>query len=268
MIRKAVSAGGFYPGEARRLEQNLDQYLSGQPPAAEATLRGIIVPHAGYLYSATVAARAYHLLPGLAHRPRRVFILAPAHFVPATASIGRFDQYETPLGLVEVDLPLCRKLLKSSSAFQDNNAAHLPEHSLEVQLPFLQRTLRDFRLVPILLGEAADTRAVAAALQPYFTSQNNLFVFSSDLSHYHPYTEAQCLDQSTLDILCSLDLDHAGQLDACGDRCLETAMLLAASSDCHIELLEYKNSGDTAGDKDSVVGYAACAIYKNSIKKS
>lgn len=262
MIRKAVAANAFYPGDARQLAKTLQNYLTGSPAAAgQPALRGLIVPHAGYIYSGAVAASAYRLLSVLPARPYRVFLLGPAHFVAAGAALGLFEAFVTPLGQVEVDLAFCRRLLKTSPLFTDNRQAHLPEHSLEVQLPFLQQTLPHFRLVPLLLGGKADPRAVAAALQPYFLNKNSLFIFSSDLSHYHPYTEARCLDRVTLDVLCSLDLGQSAQMEACGDNCLQVAMRLARLNNCSIELLAYKNSGDTTGSKDSVVGYAACAIY-------
>ncbi len=186
MIRHAAVAGSFYPKNSRQLENALDRVLKTAEPKSLTNLKGLIVPHAGYVYSALVAAQAYRQLLELPRQPYNVFLIGPAHHVSTSVSIGMFEAFETPLGRVEVNREICQKLLSQNTWLTSDPTPHLPEHSLEVQLPFLQKTLNNFRIIPILVGDAR-AGDIAAILAPYFLQPDSLFVFSSDLSHYHPY---------------------------------------------------------------------------------
>jgi AmmeMemoRadiSam system protein B len=262
MLRKSAVAGSFYPADPHQLDLYIDQILDSAGGISPGEIKGLIVPHAGYVYSAPVAATAYRQLRQFPDKNYNIFLLGPAHFSPATAAVGLFEAFETPLGKVPVNQQICRELLDRNPELEVNPEAHLPEHSLEVQLPFLQKALKNFQIIPILLGDVSP-RQITNALSPYFSQKNSLFIFSSDLSHYHPYDEAEELDRQTLKILLERNLPQAYRLEACGDKGLTVAMQLAEKFNCRIQLLDYRNSGDTAGDKKAVVGYAACAITQS-----
>ncbi len=260
MIRKSAVAGAFYPAEADTIKKMAGEYLEKAPLKQYDDLRGIIVPHAGYIYSGPTAAFAYKQLTSLPEKKFNVFILGPSHYVYTTVSLGSFDAFETPLGSIKVNQALCQELLKNPD-IEFYPQAHTREHSLEVQLPFLQICLKNFEIIPLVLGEASPNR-LAEILSPFFLKEENLFVFSSDLSHYNPYEQAKAIDRTSLEIIKSLDLNNDGKIDACGKIPIQTAMHLAQKNNCKIELLDYRNSGDTAGDKEGVVGYSAFAIHK------
>ncbi len=263
MQRKSAVAGSFYPANPDQLGQYIDQVLYSARKNPLKNIKGLIVPHAGYVYSAPVAAFAYRQLQQIPDLTYNVFLLGPAHYFPTTAAVGLFETFETPLGKVPVNQEICRELLAHNPDLEINPEAHLPEHSLEVQLPFLQKTLKNFRIIPILLGDVSP-RQITEALLPYFPQKNSLFIFSSDLSHYHPYKEAEILDRQTLKIMLDQNLPQAYRMEACGDKGLTVAMQLADKFSYQIQLLDYRNSGDTAGDKKAVVGYAACVLTQST----
>ena len=222
-------------------------------------IRGIIVPHAGYIYSGPVAAYAFNLLRSMKGKiPSRIIIIGPSHYAafPGLAESG-YDSWSTPLGETKAFSIRSRE---NQAALMDFPAAHEPEHSLEVQLPFLQVALEGegFEIDPILTGDIgplSGAEAIASAIDDSF------LVISSDLSHYLPYKDAIAKDGKTLDILKSMDANlfsHDG--DACGRAGISIAIALAKKKGWSIRLLKYANSGDTAGPKTDVVGYAALAI--------
>jgi hypothetical protein len=260
MIRKSAVAGSFYPAGQNEIKKTVLKFINDAPGKKYADLKGIIVPHARYIYSGPTAGFAYKQLTDLPDKKWNVFILGPAHYGYTTASVGDFDEFETPLGKIPVNKTICGELLKNVD-MEFLPQVHGPEHSLEVQLPFLQMTLKNFEIIPILLGEINPDR-ISEILNPYFNTGNSLFVISSDLSHYTPYKEAAATDKNSISKIISLATVQENEIDACGSMGIEVAMRLAKNNSCKIELLDYRNSGDTAGQKDSVVGYASLAIYK------
>jgi len=261
MIRKPAVAGMFYPDNPETLTTEVKGFIeAANPTKKQLNLKGVIVPHAGYIYSGPIAGTAYRLLQEQVHpeKYQNVFILAPSHHAYIEASVGNYESYETPLGQAKVNKEICNQLEKNIPFIPE---AHEREHSLEVQLPFLIESLKDFQIVPILLGEPSLDK-MAELLDPYFNDENNLFIVSSDLSHYLPYEQANRTDKKTLEIITSLNIAQEREIDACGQAGIKIMMRLAKNSGYKIDLLDYRNSGDTAGDKTGVVGYGALAIYK------
>lgn len=261
-VRPAAVAGRFYPGSAHALRREIDAYLEAAPAASQAigalAPKMVLVPHAGYVYSGPVAARAYACLEAVRGRVRRVVLIGPAHRVVVRGvAIPLADAFETPLGRVSVDAPALAALdgLPQVTA---NDRAHAEEHSLEVQLPFLQRVLGEFSLVPLAVGQATH-EDVAAVLERVWGGDETLIVVSSDLSHDLPYHEARRRDKATIDRVLGLDatLDHD---EACGATPLAGALLAARRHRLVPRLLDLRNSGDTAGPRQRVVGYAAVAF--------
>jgi MEMO1 family protein len=257
-IRPAAVAGYFYPGEGDTLAGTVRHLLEGAKagPAPKA----IVVPHAGYVYSGPVAASAYARLAPLAGTIRRVVLLGPTHRVAVRGiAIPSADAFATPLGVVEVDFPALQSIADMPAVVQ-SAAAHASEHSLEVQLPFLQTVLGEFKLVPLAVGDAR-AEDVAAVLERLWGGAETLIVISSDLSHYLPYAEAQRVDGATAQEVLVLDahLDHE---QACGATPLNGLLLAARRRALRAELLDLRNSGDTAGDRSRVVGYASFAFFE------
>lgn len=260
MDRKAAVAGTFYPSDEKTLNEAINSYLDNAKKIHLKGVKGIIVPHAGYIYSGPIAGYGYKLLTQLPDKLYNIFILAPSHFIPIGASVGNFENYETPLGLIKVNNKICTELMKNTD-IDFIPDAHVQEHSLEVQLPFLLKTIKRFKIVPILLGNI-DPEYISKALDTYFTGPNNIFVVSSDLSHYMPYEEANFKDKKSIQAITGLDIDKEENIDACGNLGIKIIMRLAKKHGYKISLLDYRNSGDTAGDKSGVVGYGALAIFK------
>jgi len=260
-VRSPAVAGMFYPANPTALRQAVTQYLEAAHPPALIRVRAVIAPHAGYIYSGPVAAFAYKLL-AQCPAPKRVYLLGPAHRVPFTGvALGAYSGFVTPLGTVPVDGAALEALRARSSLFSVNLLAHAPEHCLEVQLPFLQMTYDPVPpIVPLLFGEV-DSAPVAEALAPLLTSED-LIIVSSDLSHYYSYPEARYLDQKLLQALLEGDRRRVLQGEACGLLPILTVMDLAERLGWRPEVLDYRNSGDTAGDRRQVVGYAAVAYVE------
>ena len=260
-VRPAAVAGRFYRKEPEALAAQVDSLLSSAKPVAPTRrLRALIVPHAGYVYSAPIAATAYARLRPLASRIRRVALLGPAHFVAvAGMAIPDADAFETPLGRVPLDLEEMRRL-QSLRQVQVDPAAHAREHALEVQLPFLQRILGQFTLVPLVAGRAspAEVATVIRALDV----EGTLILVSSDLSHYLPYEQARAADQATADRIRALEL--VWWEAACGATPVNGLLEWAAGLALSPSVLDLRNSGDTAGGKESVVGYGAFAFEEAS----
>lgn len=260
--RPPAVAGVFYPADPAELRRELRQYLEQAPvPQANAPApKALVAPHAGYVYSGPIAARAYARLRPLAGTVRRVVLLGPVHRVPvrglAVPSVAAFD---TPLGSVEVDRAGLARLAGLPQVVTSDRA-HAQEHSLEVHLPFLQQVLGDFKVVPLAVGEATAAE-VAEVLDRLWGGPETLVVVSSDLSHYLPYTAACAADRATVNAMLSLEstLDHA---QACGATPVNGLLAFARRHRLRPELLDLRNSGDTAGDRGRVVGYAALALYE------
>jgi len=254
----------FYPGEPRALAAELDDLLGGVPHLAPRLgfPKALIVPHAGYLYSGGIAARAYDELSPARGIVSRVVLLGPVHRVPVRglAAPGA-DAFATPLGNVPVDREALRAM-QDLPQVVTSDAAHALEHSLEVQLPFLQKVLGAFALVPLAVGTAS-VQEVAAVLERLWGGPETLIVVSTDLSHYHPYDEARRIDGATLERVrgYATDIDHD---EACGATPLNGLLSLAKKRQMSVQLLAACNSGDTAGGKGQVVGYGAFALHEGA----
>ncbi|MES9836631.1 MAG: AmmeMemoRadiSam system protein B [Candidatus Thiodiazotropha sp.] len=258
MIRNPAVSDLFYPGDADSLQSMVGGYLDsaagpGNPPKA------VIVPHAGYIYSGPIAASAYARLAAAAGRISRVVLLGPSHRVPFYGlATSEADYFRTPLG----DIPIDRQALEALEALPQVarlEAAHAQEHSLEVQLPFLQSVLQDFNLVPLVVGDASGEQ-VAEVLAKLWGGQETLIVISSDLSHYHDYATAQRMDRATSDAILTLHPERLDYEDACGRIPVQGLLLEAKRLGLQGELIDLRNSGDTAGSKEQVVGYGAYAF--------
>lgn len=257
--RPAAVAGSFYPADPRTLAHEVDRLLDAVTPSVMARApKLLVVPHAGYVYSGAVAAQAYALLAPWREQLRRVVLLGPTHRVAvrglAAPTVTAFD---TPLGRIELDTAALAQLAELPQVTR-SNAAHVQEHSLEVQLPFLQRALGAFTLVPLAVGDASATE-VAQVLEQVWGGDETLVVISTDLSHYLPYAAARAQDRATVERILRLEpaLDHH---QACGATPLAGALLAARTHGLAPRLLDLRNSGDTAGDRDRVVGYCAIAF--------
>jgi len=261
-VRQAAVDGLFYPAapDALRVQvaDSLDRAAT-DAGAAHPPPKVLIAPHAGYIYSGDVAAHAYALLGSAgAQAIRRVVLLGPAHrvWVGGLAS-PEANAFETPLGRVELDTDALAALDEMPQVSRSDRA-HAQEHSLEVQLPFLQAVLGRFTLVPLVVGDAAP-EAVAQVLERLWGGDETLVVISSDLSHYLPYAQARTLDRATVQRILRLDAGLAPH-EACGSAAINGALLAARRHGLTPRLLDLRNSGDTAGSRDRVVGYGALAF--------
>ena len=261
-VRNAAVAGMFYPGDPGSLSTELDELLGGVEQTAPRLgfPKALIVPHAGYIYSGPVAARAYDELAAARGFVRRVVLLGPVHRVAVRGLAVPTDEvFATPLGCVPIDRAALESVRKLPQVLA-SDAAHLHEHALEVQLPFLQRQLGDFALVPFAVGMAS-VADVAQVIDSLWGGPETLVVISTDMSHYHPYAEALAIDGNTLGRIAQFatDLDHE---EACGATPLNGFLSVARKRKLSIKLLGACNSGDTAGGKGQVVGYSSFALYE------
>lgn len=262
-IRPAAVAGYFYPDDPRVLQAQIGEMLSTAVPLESVSPpKALIVPHAGYVYSGPVAASGYAAAAGLRHVVRRVVLLGPAHRMPVEAfALPAAQFFSTPLG----QIPISRSDWLALQARPDvivDDRPHALEHSLEVQLPFLQTILDAFELVPLLVGDAR-TEQVADVLAQLWGGPETLIVISSDLSHYHPYAQACCTDRSAVEQILKLrpGLDHE---QACGATPINGLLRVAPQHGLEPHLLDLRNSGDTAGDRSRVVGYTSIAFCESS----
>lgn len=259
-----VVAGSFYPADPGRLAEMVDGLLGGPDadagPRDEPVPRALIVPHAGFAYSGPVAASAYRLLRPAARRIHRVVLLGPSHRVAFRGlAVPRADALATPLGTVKVDGELKARAL-AVAAVGVADEAHAWEHCLEVQLPFLQEVLDSFTVLPVVVGEATD-RAVLSLLESLpLEETDTLLVVSSDLSHYRDYDTARQLDGETLEKILRLAPEGLDGARACGYRGIRGLLLWARGQGMSARLVDLRNSGDTAGERSRVVGYAAVAF--------
>ncbi len=261
-LRPAAVAGTFYPKAPTALAAAVGACLhaaaGSQGPAGSTPPKAVIVPHAGYVYSGAIAAAAYARLAVGRDVIRRVVLLGPTHRVPVRGlALPSARAFATPLGEVAVDLDAATAALGLPQV-RASDAAHALEHSLEVQLPFLQAVLGAFQIVPFAVGDATPEE-VAEVIDLLWGGPETLFVVSSDLSHYHRYADAQAIDRATAEAILGLspDLDHE---QACGATPINGLLLSARRRGLAPELLDLRNSGDTAGDRSRVVGYASFAF--------
>ncbi|WDE09163.1 AmmeMemoRadiSam system protein B [Thalassomonas viridans] len=256
--RAPVVAGSFYPESSQVLQQDLSHMLASCP-SSEQVPKGLIVPHAGYCYSGNIAASGYATLKHFKDTIKRVILLGPSHRVYLHGcAVPHYDFFSTPLGKVPVDEQACLQLVDAGLLVQQDQP-HALEHSLEVQLPFLQTCLDDFQLVPVVVGEASP-QEVCKILDFFAGNPEDLIVVSSDLSHYHNDREARVLDQKTIEAILAFNL-NLQPYDACGCHAVNGLLDFAHRKNWHIKLLEHGNSGDTSGDKNKVVGYASFILY-------
>jgi len=256
--RLPAVAGLFYPDDPYELQAVIRGYLDAARPMPTRP-KALIVPHAGYLYSGAVAAAAYRCLVDANPPITRVVIAGPSHRVPVPGvALPECDAFQTPLGRVPVDTATIDGLLKLPDVL-GSSVAHRLEHSLEVQLPFLQMTLGGFTIVPLAVGEAAPS-VVARVLEACWGGPETLVVVSTDLSHYRDYATARALDEATASALVS-KADDLGDEQACGCRVLNGLMRVVKRKELCVDLLDLRNSGDTSGDHLRVVGYGAFAIH-------
>lgn len=259
LIREPAVAGLFYPANPQVLHQSINEYLD--QAASEGTRpKAIIVPHAGYRYSGQIAASAYHLLRQASDKIHHVVLIGPSHHVGFRGvAVPNVDYFATPLGNVPIDKSKIA-LISGLPFVQIRDDAHFQEHSLEVQIPFLQELLSDFSLVPIVAGDAS-AEEVGMVLERLWNGKETLIVVSSDLSHYHDYITARQLDRETSEAIEQLRPDLIGYESACGRVPVNGLLTVARKHGLSAHTLDLRNSGDTAGPKDRVVGYGAYEFH-------
>ncbi len=261
-VRPPAVAGMFYPAEPKQLAQDVQLLLAQARSTVHDTHtlipKALIVPHAGYIYSGAVAATAYTTLRTISARIRRVILLGPTHRVAVRGlALPGVDAFDTPLGRVMLDAEGARAIAHLPQVTVSAQA-HALEHSLEVQLPFLQSVLSSFTLLPLAVGTAT-AEEVAEVLETVWGGDETLIVISSDLSHYLPYTTAQLVDKETAQSILALRQPIAHD-HACGGTPISGLILVAQHHHLMPHLLDLRNSGDTAGTQDQVVGYASFAF--------
>ena len=271
-IRPPAVASLFYPGDVSELQAEVRDLLDSARMENEETqqlhegrrLKALIVPHAGYMYSGTTAAKAYQCLAGYQEEIKRVMLLGPAHRVWLQGiGVPRSTAFETPLGPIPISQEKIRELLECYPMVKTRDDAHEQEHCLEVQLPFLQEVLSEFELLPMLVGETPAVQ-VAELIEAILEDPGSLILLSTDLSHFHPYHEAVDLDGKTAEAIESFDEASIVPELACGAHPLRGLLHFALLSGWEITRLGLCNSGDTAGSKDRVVGYGAWALTEPS----
>jgi len=275
-IRLPVVAGCFYPADKKILSKQIDEFLSqAKDVSIEGKPRILIVPHAGYAFSGQIAASAFNLLKG--KNFKTVILIGPSHTDSFYGnSVDLHDIWQTPLGDVEVDVDLAKKLISENDSIFNRPQSHQKEHCIEVCLPFLQKTLKNFKIVPIIIGQFSEQNreALAYALSKYMDDQT-LIVVSSDLSHYPSYETANMVDHKIIDailtgksenftnVIENLVSQSLPGLDtcACGEEAIHVALLLSNIMQINdIKFLDYANSGDVSGNHSKVVGYVSIAF--------
>lgn len=257
-VRPPAVAGTFYPADRRQLKAMIQGFLQnsdGSGPMPKA----IIAPHAGYIYSGPVAASVYRRLQPGRSTLTRVVLIGPSHRVGFRGlAVSSADSFATPLGEIPLDRDEIERIL-SLPFVQVLDKAHALEHSLEVHLPFLQEALDRFSLIPIVVGDA-EPAEVAEVIDLLWDGDETVIVISSDLSHYHDYATARRMDRATSDAIEALQPERIGFHDACGRLPVGGLLLETRKRGLHAETIDLRNSGDTAGSKDSVVGYGAYVV--------
>jgi AmmeMemoRadiSam system protein B len=260
-VRPPAVAGLFYTADAEVLRGEVETLVAAcnrpEPPRRP---KALIVPHAGFRYSGPVAGCAYRLLRDTAAAIDHVVLIGPCHRVPMRGlAVPSVEAFATPLGEVPINAAGCQRL-RELGLVGVSDAPHASEHSLEVQLPFLQTVLGQFDLLPIAVGLAPPAQ-VARVLEAVWNGPQTLIVVSTDLSHYHTYEEARALDALATQSILALQDDLADE-QACGARGINGLLQVARRLGLEVELLDQRNSGDTAGDRSRVVGYGSYAVYE------
>lgn len=259
-IRPAAVAGSFYPGNSVELSGVVDSLIANAKSTFSEPAKAYIVPHAGYQYSGEVAGEVYSKLAARSQTIRRVVLLGPCHRVWIRGlAVPSSDKFSTPLGEIELD---SQSLVKISQfpQVQISDVAHKEEHSLEVQLPFIQRALDKVKLVPIAVGDTS-VDEVSQVIEALWGEDDTIFLISSDLSHFHDYDTALETDKITTALIENFDYKLMDHEMACGSTPIQGFLKIAKKKSMRVKTLRQCNSGDTAGNKNSVVGYAAYAIY-------
>ena len=260
-IRQPAVAGQFYPGQAQQLQKAVDGYLSAAGDVAGPAPKAIVAPHAGYMYSGPIAGTAYAHLAQANGGVRRVILIGPAHWGPVYGLGASSDEaFASPLGQVPLDEE-AREAILPLAQVQIADDAHRPEHSLEVHLPFLQSIFTDFTLVPLVVGQAVPAE-VAEVLSLLWGGPETVVVISSDLSHFHDYQTAKMLDRETSDAIEALEPVKEEQ--ACGRMAINGLLDLAQQRGLRAKTVDLRNSGDTAGPRDRVVGYGAYVFWETN----
>jgi AmmeMemoRadiSam system protein B len=258
-VRPPAVAGAFYPDDSRILKRQLTELLAQADASDDPVPKAIVVPHAGYVYSGPIAATAFKSVAPARTNIRRVVLLGPSHRVAfGGIACTRSSAYETPLGRVPVDHESVAELVRCGQV-KVLDQAHAAEHSLEVNVPFLQMVLDEFSLIPLVVGDA-EPAEVGAVIDALWGGPETLIVISSDLSHYHPYEEAKRRDRNTSNAIEDLQYELLDYESACGRAPLSGLLWEARRLGLEARTLDLRNSGDTAGDHRRVVGYGAYAI--------
>jgi len=253
--RKAAVSGLFYPDDPATLKMMIEDLLGTVKPLPN-KFRAIITPHAGYIYSGETAAHAYKPIESLKNQIKRIILFGPAHRVPFSGiAASSADFFETPLGSIPLDTCAINKL-HERSLIQLLDSAHEQEHSLEVQLPFLQTVLNDFTLVPLVVGDTQASK-VTEIIDYFWHDTSTFFLISSDLSHFHDYQLANTIDRQTANAIMAMKPNKIDYDHACGRTPVNGLLNFARTHHLKPTLLDLRNSGDTAGDHQRVVGYGA-----------
>lgn len=262
MIRHPAVAGSFYPAQPQQLHRMLERLLIDARTVGIVP-KALIVPHAGYIYSGPIAASAYALLKSVKDKIDRVVIIGPAHRVAFRGlAVSSAESFATPLGVLNIDLEAVKSIV-SLPFVEYLDQAHAFEHSVEVQLPFLQETLAQFQIVPIVAGDASPEQ-VSQVIDLLWGSEETLIVISSDLSHYHDYAAATKLDRATTEQIERMAYEQLTYESACGKVPVSGLLKSARQKHLSIKTLDVRNSGDTSGDKSRVVGYGAYVIEQRA----
>ena len=255
-VRPPAVAGHFYTGDARRLALEVQNFIDAAPSYDGPRPKALIAPHAGYMYSGKIAGIAFAAAKKALAAITRVMVIGPAHYVSFRGvALATADAFDTPLGRVSLD-QAALAAVRDLPWVRADDAPHVPEHALEVELPFLQMLLKNFVLVPLVVGHA-QPEEVGEVLARLWGSDETLIVVSSDLSHYHDYATAQRLDAATASAIEQGEWESLGPQNACGFLPVAGLLRQAAGHQLKARRLALCNSGDTAGDRARVVGYGA-----------
>ncbi len=271
LIRESTASGSFYPADPDALESQIASFMDNVQPLDLHNIKAIVSPHAGYIYSGQIAAYSFKQVADIKYDS--IIIIAPSHGEYFDyVSIYHGDAYETPIGPVKIDKDRANALAGSSPLIQKSAYGHRGEHSLEVQLPFLQVIFgKDISIVPVVIGNQSrkNIEEFGRMAGELFSSDNILVVASTDLSHFHPYETASELDANVSRLIGSYDTDGlmeefiANKAEMCGGGPVLSAMIAARAMGADSsKIIKYANSGDVSGDRSSVVGYLSAAFYK------
>ncbi|MCL4378853.1 MAG: AmmeMemoRadiSam system protein B [Actinobacteria bacterium] len=270
-IRDSIVAGSFYPNDPYTLKMQLEDYFNNAKFLDINNIKALICPHAGYIYSGQVAAYSYKQINNKKYDT--IIIISPSHSEYFDyVSVFDGDAYRTPLGRVNVDKKRSKMLVESSPNIRFSDLGHNNEHSIEVQLPFLQYLFDEFEFIPAVIGaqNSNNIHSIGNAIGKIFKGENILIVASTDLSHYHPYAEAIVLDSEAEKLVEKFDIENLElqflkeNIEMCGGGPVAAAMIAAKNLGANkAVILKYLNSGDITGDRKAVVGYLAAALYED-----